>query len=56
MNTTHLLQKALSLVAFLMLLVATTVQAKRVVERPYFLGSNNHKFEIERVTDRKSVV
>ena len=55
MNTTHLLQKALSLVAFLMLLVATTVQAKRVVERPYFLGSNNHKLEIERVTlDKKA--
>lgn len=53
----HLLQKALSLVAFLMLLVATTAQAKRVVERPYFLGSNNHKFEIERVTlDKKATL
>ena len=57
MNTTHLLQKALSLVVFLMLLVATTAQAKRVVERPYFLGSNNHKFEIERVTlDKKATL
>ena len=46
MNTKHSRQKALSLVAFLMLLVATTAQAKRVVERPYFLGSNNHKLEI----------
>ena len=32
-----------TIVVFLMLLVATTAQAKRVVERPYFLGSNNHK-------------
>lgn len=57
MNTTHLLKKALLLVAFLMLLVATTAQAKRVVERPYFLGSNNHKFEIERVTlDKKATL
>lgn len=57
MNITHLLQKALSLVVFLMLLVATTAQAKRVVERPYFLGSNNHKFEIERVTlDKKATL
>ena len=55
MNTKHSRQKALSLVAFLMLLVATTAQAKRVVERPYFLGSNNHKLEIERVTlDKKA--
>ena len=55
MNTKHSLQKALSLVAFLMLLVATTAQAKRVIERPYFLGSNNHKLEIERVTlDKKA--
>ena len=44
-----------TIVAFLMLLVATTAQAKRVVERPYFLGSNNHKLEIERVTlDKKA--
>lgn len=57
MNTKHSLQKALSLVAFLMLLVATTAQAKRVVERPYFLGSNNHKLEIERVTlDKKATI
>lgn len=42
-------------VGLLMLLVATTAQAKRVVERPYFLGSNNHKLEIERVTlDKKA--
>ena len=27
-----------TIVVFLMLLVATTAQAKRVVERPYFLG------------------
>ena len=55
MNTKHSRQKALSLVAFLILLVATTAQAKRVVERPYFLGSNNHKLEIERVTlDKKA--
>ena len=57
MNTKHSSQKALSLVAFLMLLVATTAQAKRVVERPYFLGSNNHKLEIERVTlDKKATL
>ena len=57
MNTKHSLQKALSLVAFLMLLVATTAQAKRVVERPYFLCSNNHKLEIERVTlDKKATL
>ena len=57
MNTKHSRQKALSLVAFLMLLVATTAQAKRVVERPYFLGSNNHKLEIERVTlDKKATL
>ena len=57
MNTKHSLQKALSLVAFLMLLVATTAQAKRVVERPYFLGSNNRKLEIERVTlDKKATL
>ena len=44
-----------TIVVFLMLLVATTAQAKRVVERPYFLGSNNHKLEIERVTlDKKA--
>ena len=42
-------------VGLLMLLVAITAQAKRVVERPYFLGSNNHKLEIERVTlDKKA--
>ena len=57
MNTKHSRQKALSLVAFLMLLVATTAQAKRVVERPYFLCSNNHKLEIERVTlDKKATL
>ena len=57
MNTKHSSQKALSLVAFLMLLVATTAQAKRVVERPYFLGSNNRKLEIERVTlDKKATL
>ena len=57
MNTKHSFQKALSLVAFLMLLVATTAQAKRVVERPYFLGSNNRKLEIERVTlDKKATL
>ena len=57
MNTKHSRQKVLSLVAFLMLLVATTAQAKRVVERPYFLGSNNHKLEIERVTlDKKATL
>ena len=57
MNTKHSRQKALSLVAFLMLLVATTAQAKRVVERPYFLGSNNRKLEIERVTlDKKATL
>ena len=57
MNTKHSRQKALSLVAFLMLLVATTAQAKRVIERPYFLGSNNHKLEIERVTlDKKATL
>lgn len=44
-----------TIVVLLMLLVATTAQAKRVVERPYFLGSNNHKLEIERVTlDKKA--
>ena len=57
MNTKHSRQKVLSLVAFLMLLVATTAQAKRVVERPYFSGSNNHKLEIERVTlDKKATI
>lgn len=57
MNTKHSRQKALSLVAFLILLVATTAQAKRVVERPYFFASNNHKLEIERVTlDKKATV
>ena len=46
-----------TIVVFLMLLVATTAQAKRVVERPYFLGSNNHKLEIERVTlDKKATL
>ena len=40
-----------------MLLVAPKAQAKRVVERPYFLGSNNHKLEIERVTlDKKATL
>lgn len=57
MNTKYSFQKALSLVTFLMLLVATTAQAKRVVERPYFLGSNNRKLEIERVTlDKKATL
>ena len=46
-----------TIVVFLMLLVVTTAQAKRVVERPYFLGSNNHKLEIERVTlDKKATL
>ena len=57
MNTNHSFRKTLSLAAFLILLVATTVQAKRVVERPYFMGSNNHKLEIERVTlDKKATI
>ena len=37
------------LTAFLLLL-ASVCQAKKVVERPYFLGANNHRIEIERVT------
>ena len=50
-------QKALSLVVFLMLVVFSAAQAKRVVERPYFFASNNHKLEIERVTlDKKATV
>ena len=57
MNTKYFFQKALSIVVFLMLLVAPKAQAKRVVERPYFLGSNNHKLEIERVTlDKKATL
>lgn len=57
MNTNHSSRKTLSLAAFLILLVATTAQAKRVVERPYFMGSNNHKLEIERVTlDKKATI
>lgn len=53
----HFSQKALSLVVFLMLVVSSTAQAKRVVERPYFFASNNHKLEIERVTlDKKATV
>lgn len=50
MKTMHFSQKALSLVVFLMLVVSSAAQAKRVVERPYFFASNNHKLEIERVT------
>ena len=50
-----IIKRLATIVVFLMLLVATTAQAKRVVERPYFLGSNNHKLEIERVTlDKKA--
>lgn len=57
MKTMHFSQKALSLVVFLMLVVSSTAQAKRVVERPYFFASNNHKLEIERVTlDKKATV
>ena len=57
MKTMHFCQKALSLVVFLMLVVSSTAQAKRVVERPYFFASNNHKLEIERVTlDKKTTV
>ena len=57
MKTMHFNQKALSLVVFLMLVVSSTAQAKRVVERPYFFASNNHKLEIERVTlDKKATV
>ena len=57
MKTKFLLSEGLSLVAFLMMVVASTAQAKRVVERPYFLASNNHKLEIERVTlDKKATV
>lgn len=53
----HFSQKALSLVVFLMLVVSSAAQAKRVVERPYFFASNNHKLEIERVTlDKKATV
>ena len=55
MKTMYFSQKALLLVVFLMLVVSSAAQAKRVVERPYFLGSNNHKLEIERVTlDKKA--
>lgn len=50
MKTMHFSQKALSLVVFLMLVVSSAAQAKRVVERPYFFASNNNKLEIERVT------
>ena len=40
-----------------MLVVSSAAQAKRVVERPYFFASNNHKLEIERVTlDKKATV
>lgn len=57
MKTMHFSQKVLSLVVFLMLVVSSTAQAKRVVERPYFFASNNHKLEIERVTlDKKATV
>lgn len=57
MKTMYFCQKALSLVVFLMLVVSSTAQAKRVVERPYFFASNNHKLEIERVTlDKKATV
>ena len=57
MKTMHFSQKALSLVVFLMLVVFSAAQAKRVVERPYFFASNNHKLEIERVTlDKKATV
>lgn len=57
MRTMHFCQKALSLVVFLMLVVSSAAQAKRVVERPYFFASNNHKLEIERVTlDKKATV
>ena len=57
MRTMHFSQKALSLVVFLMLVVSSAAQAKRVVERPYFFASNNHKLEIERVTlDKKATV
>ena len=52
-----IIKRLKTIVVFLMLLVATTAQAKRVVERPYFLGSNNHKLEIERVTlDKKATL
>lgn len=57
MNTMHFSQKVLSFLAFLMLLATATAQAKRVIERPYFLGSNNNKLEIERVTlDKKATI
>lgn len=57
MKTMHFSQKALSFVVFLMLVVSSAAQAKRVVERPYFFASNNHKLEIERVTlDKKATV
>ena len=57
MKTMHFSQKALSLVVFLMLVVSSAAQAKRVVKRPYFFASNNHKLEIERVTlDKKATV
>ena len=55
MEQHKIIKRLKTIVVFLMLLVATTAQAKRVVERPYFLGSNNHKLEIERVTlDKKA--
>lgn len=38
------------LTAFMLLLAAIACQAKKVVERPYFHGTNNHRIEIERVT------
>ena len=39
MKTMYFSQKALLLVVFLMLVVSSAVQAKRVVERPYFFAS-----------------
>ena len=42
--------------AFLLLLAATVCQAKKVVERPYFIGANNHRIEIERVTIDLSLI
>lgn len=44
------MNKMKSLFTALLLLFALVCQAKRVIERPYFAGSNNHRIEIERVT------
>ena len=44
------MHKMKSLLTVCFLLLASVCQAKRVIERPYFLGANNHRIEIERVT------